>query len=95
MFIKGESFRLKEKLKAGLLNLNSIAWRRHERDGIYAERRGGTPPRAPPAQLNPVGEFQMINVGDFRMIIDTPLPPMQIRGDGWDHRRLELLRFLF
>ena len=31
---------------------------------------GGTPPRAPPAELNPVGEFQMINVGDFRMIID-------------------------
>ena len=25
---------------------------------------------APPAELNPVGEFQMINVGDFRMIVD-------------------------
>ncbi len=30
----------------------------------------GRPPRAPPTELNPVGEFQMINVGDFRMIID-------------------------
>jgi len=37
----------------------------------YTERRGGDPPRAPPTELNPVGEFQMINVGDFRMIIDT------------------------
>jgi hypothetical protein len=30
----------------------------------------GRPPRASPTELNPVGEFQMINVGDFRMIID-------------------------
>ena len=28
---------------------------------------------APPTELNPVGEFQMINVGDFRMIIDKAL----------------------
>ena len=32
---------------------------------------GAAPPLALPQQkLNPVGEFQMINVGDFRMIID-------------------------
>src|SRR5216684_5426377 len=37
----------------------------------YTERRGGDPLAAPPTELNPVGEFQMINVGDFRMIIDT------------------------
>ena len=36
----------------------------------YTERRGGDPLAAPPTELNPVGEFQMINVGDFRMIID-------------------------
>ena len=30
---------------------------------------GATPSRSP-AELNPVGEFHMINVGDFRMIID-------------------------
>jgi hypothetical protein len=31
---------------------------------------GDSPLAAPPTELNPVGEFQMINVGDFRMIID-------------------------
>jgi hypothetical protein len=33
---------------------------------------GDSPPRRSPnrTKLNPVGEFQMINVGDFRMIID-------------------------
>jgi len=31
---------------------------------------GGDPLATPPPELNPVGEFQMINVGDFRMIID-------------------------
>src|SRR5216683_2575912 len=51
-------------------NLNSIARRTHERGGLYGAARA-RPPRAPPTELNPVGEFQMINVGDFRMIIDT------------------------
>jgi hypothetical protein len=31
---------------------------------------GGSPSRSP-AELNPVGEFQMINVGDFRTTIDN------------------------
>jgi len=34
---------------------------------LYGATRG-RPPRAPPTALNPVGEFQMINAGDFRMI---------------------------
>jgi len=31
----------------------------------------GESPSRSPSRTKPVGEFQMINVGDFRMIIDT------------------------
>ena len=36
---------------------------------------------APPAELNPVGEFQMINVGDFLTIIDTLLSQAGVAFD--------------
>jgi len=34
----------------------------------------GESPSRSPSRTKPVGEFQMINVGDFRMIIDTSDP---------------------
>ena len=44
---------------------------------------GGDPLATPPPELNPVGEFQMINVGDFRMIIDTRFFDLEgILGDS-------------
>src|SRR5713226_6125413 len=58
----------------------------------YTERRGGDPLAAPPTELNPVGEFQMINVGDFRMIIDNrhaimDRPDERVRRTGHDRQR--------
>src|SRR5208282_2882650 len=71
--IKGDSFRLKEKLKAGLL--------RPKLDSqpvagtcslLHGAARGNSPSRSPKhTQLTHRGEFQVISGGDFRMIIDT------------------------
>jgi ATP-dependent exoDNAse (exonuclease V) alpha subunit len=45
-------------------------------DGTIAIERGereNNPPRAPPVRHKPEGEFQVINRGDFRVIIDRQL----------------------
>ena len=51
---------------------------------------GGTPPRTPPiGHPKPRwGEFQMINGGDFRMIIDSlqPRQPVAAAGAAKGHR---------
>jgi DNA replication protein DnaC len=81
--IKGESFRLKEKLKAGLLKPKfdrqpaALTWWL-----LFGAARGSSPSRSPWSD-NPKpgwGEFRMIYGGDFRVILDSLC---EARGRRW------------
>ena len=63
--IKGESFRLKEKLKAGLLRPKLEPPSAHEIRSHYMEREGDSSPSHSPTYSTPRGEFQMIDGGIF------------------------------